>query len=100
MLQFVGQRREKPIEQQAGPPGQVSTDVQRCRAEHSRQGKGQNGHADGVLVPEHRKALAQSIAMGHNHLANMRRSLLCIERAATCRRAIRRRFLHASILLL
>ncbi|MNN73088.1 hypothetical protein D3C81_1891770 [compost metagenome] len=93
VLQFMGQRRKKSIQQQACPPGHVPRHVQRRRTDHPGQGEGQNARAKGILMIEQRVALAQFDASGEHHLADMRRSLLCILALGTCRSTV-----HASIL--
>ncbi|MNF45514.1 hypothetical protein D3C84_266520 [compost metagenome] len=58
VLQFMGQRRKKSIQQQACPPGHVPRHVQRRRTDHPGQGEGQNARAKGILMIEQRVALA------------------------------------------
>ena len=94
VFQLVGERGEEGIEQQTHPPGHMTADIERCRAEHAQQGKGQDACAQCVLMQQPGVPLAQAHAFGHHHLADMRRTLLRVQRLGACRSTV-----HASILL-
>ncbi len=72
VFQLMGQRREKPIEQQAGPPGHVAGDVQQRRAKHADQCEGQDARAQGVLMQQPWVLATQAHAFGQHDVADMR----------------------------
>ncbi|CDF93990.1 hypothetical protein BN844_4590 [Pseudomonas sp. SHC52] len=88
VLQLVGQRGEKSVEQQAHPTSQVPVDVKQRRSDHPRQGERQNARTQGILMEQDRVASAQRFAMGQYHLANMGGSLVCIQSLGTCATAM------------
>ena len=72
VFQLVGERGEESIEQQTHPPGHMTADIERRRAEHAQQGKGQDARAQRILMQQPGVPLAQAHAFGHHDLADVR----------------------------
>jgi len=72
----------------------MTADIERRRADHAEQGKGQDARAQGVLMLQPRVPATQAHAFGEHHFTDMRRTLLRVHLLGTCRSTV-----HAPILL-